>query len=172
MNKEKIITIVLLLFAFSCTPYIAPKPEKPQLQVEVAPAAAVVVSTPEPQRKVNLTYIDTLNRGKEITLNDSVQKPAASKSGNVLTTTVQSEQSGRFRIQVLASNQAERLKEEKKKFDKQLSIISTVAFEAPYYKLYAGDFSQRSDADATLQKIKKLGYPDAWVASVKVLPKQ
>ena len=39
----------------------------------------------------------------------------------------------------------------------------TVVFEPPYYKLLAGDFAQRSEAENCCAQLKKIRYNDAWI---------
>ena len=166
MNRKNILYIVFLSFALSCTPYVAPHPEALQSTPKVEPTQEI--PAPLPQKKINLTILDTLNKGKEIFLNENdFHQASVTKTGNSSSETLQSESGNRFRIQVFASNQAERLKEERKRIEKQINISLSINYEAPYYKLYAGDFQKRTEADSALVKIKKLGFQGAWVVSMR-----
>jgi hypothetical protein len=167
---EKLLQFVVLSFAIGCTPYIAPYPEA---QLPASRPEPVPIEVLQPQKKSNLTFIDTLNKGKEIVLSENdFTPPPIAKTGNSVTTTVQSESVAHFRIQVFASSQPDKLKEDKKKLEKQTTVPIAIVFEAPHYKLYAGNFLKRNDADTLLVKIKKLGYQDAWVVSTKNNTKQ
>lgn len=167
MNKKNLFLIVLISYMIGCTPYVAPKPESgPSAKVYQEPEPVVS----EPKKDVPMTFLDSLNRGKEIGLNENEFKSAETKSGNSTPTNIQSSSGARFRIQIFASSQIERLREDKKKIEKQLDLPMSIAFEAPYYKLLAGDFLQRADAEAALQKVKKLGFQDAWVVTTRALP--
>lgn len=166
----KIITIVsVTVMVIGCTPYVgkksdqtAPQPEKiTENATSLTPAPAV---SPEKQ---TLTLIDTLNKGNEYALTESDFILQSTKTGKSTTPAVQSETVTKYRVQIMAASNPERLKEDKKKLEKQLSAVLTIVQDAAYYKLYAGEFNQKSDADALLQKIKKLGYTDAWIATIK-----
>ncbi|HMA65887.1 MAG: SPOR domain-containing protein [Fibrobacterota bacterium] len=167
----KVLTIVSVTsIIIGCTPYVGKKPEQttppPEKKTEtVTPftSAPAVVSS----EKQTLTLIDTLNKGKEYALTESDFTPQATKSGKSTVSAVQSETVTRYRVQIMAASQPERLKEDKKKLEKQISAVLSIVQEAAYYKLYAGEFNQKSDADTLLLKIKKLGYTDAWIATVK-----
>jgi hypothetical protein len=39
--------------------------------------------------------------------------------------------------------------------------------EQSLYKLYVGDFKTKAEAEAALPEVRKQGYKDAWVVSVK-----
>jgi hypothetical protein len=107
-----------------------------------------------PETNVKLTFIDTLNQGREISLvQPSVQK------------TSYNEASSHFSIQVVASSLIEAVRSKKKELERNTKLNLNIVFESPFYKLYAGDFDKRTDAESELVKIKNLGYPDAWVVT-------
>jgi len=128
------------------------------------------ISEPEPQesKDVRLTIIDTLNRGKEISLATADFQTVASNEP-VTSPSPSQDQAFRFRIQVFASNQIETLRQEKKQLESKIDVPVFIAFESPYYKLYVGDFTTRSDAENCLPRLKKLGYNDSWVVRTKTL---
>jgi hypothetical protein len=170
MNARLITIMSITSIVIGCTPYVGTKPDQTKKSSEtksetiapISPAPAAVSSD-----KQTLTLLDTLNKGKEYALTESDFTPKVTKSGKTSASTVQSETGVRYRIQIIAASQPERLKEDKKKLEKQLATVLTIVREAAYYKLYAGEFSQKSDADTLLAKIKKLGYTDAWITTTK-----
>jgi hypothetical protein len=121
------------------------------------------------------TFLDTLNRGKEIALTDKDFNPIIPE-----TTAVSTDKSGAgasevpngFRVQCFASSQIERVRAEQKNIEAKVRYPVYIIFAAPYYKLLVGDFVKRADADAAVAKMKELGYGDAWVMRTKVWIKQ
>ena len=53
---------------------------------------------------------------------------------------------------------------------KKIKEQVVIGYEAPYYKLYAGNFLKRLEAQTFLPKLKKLGFLDAWIVSTSVTP--
>jgi hypothetical protein len=140
----------------------------------------------EGEKKPALTFLDTLNKGKEITITaaevpqqlqaapqtqqPAVKAPADTPAGaggsgaNQEAGVVPS----RFKIQVLASTQEQDFKKEKNNLAAKVNLAKidlpvTSVFEAPYYKLFAGDFTQRSEAETWCARLKEMGYKDAWI---------
>jgi hypothetical protein len=119
------------------------------------------------------TFLDTLNKGKEIALSDYDLKPILPES-----TTILGDGSGKglgaategFRIQCFASSQIERIRSEQKELETKIKFPIYIVFNAPYYKLLVGDFFKRADADGALAKLKEIGYGDAWVARSRINP--
>jgi hypothetical protein len=132
------------------------------------------------------TFIDTLNKGKELPVTNVAPSPMVQQVAPVVTPTpaptpaktpaettavaIKTEPKpeagvvpSRFKIQVLASSQQDQVKKEKALLSGKTSLPLVISFETPYYKLYAGDFSQRSEADNSLAQIKSFGYKDAWI---------
>jgi hypothetical protein len=113
------------------------------------------------------TFLDTLNRGREIALSASDLPtlevvPAVSFSSEKI---VAGET--RFRIQIMALSQIDMARREKVNAESVLKKPVFMASEQSFYKLYVGDFKTKAEADAALPEIKKLGYKEAWVVSVK-----
>lgn len=167
----KVITMVSVTsIVIGCTPYVGKKPEQtvppPEKKTETVTPIKPVPVAPALDKQA-LTLIDTLNKGKEYALTESDFTPQTTKSGKSTVSAVQSETVTRYRVQIMAASQPDRLKEDKKKLEKQIATVFSIVQEAAYYKLYAGEFNQKSDADTLLLKIKKLGYTDAWIATVK-----
>ena len=117
------------------------------------------------------TFLDTLNKGREIALSDNDLKPILPES-----TAIAGDKGGKgsdvdgFRIQCFASSQIDRIRSEQKMLETKVKYPVYVIFNAPYYKLLVGDFVNRPEADAALAKLKEIGYGDAWVARSKINP--
>ncbi|MBN2105455.1 SPOR domain-containing protein [bacterium] len=77
-----------------------------------------------------------------------------------------------YRVQLSASTDEQNAFEAKKraiyKFNRRVYLV----FQAPYYKLYVGDFlkSQKKEADALAEKARKMGFQDAWTTPARVNP--
>ena len=119
---------------------------------------------------VQYTFLDTLNQGNELHLND--ESGDNKQSDRVKTTGISTPalSETRYRVQLLASSRIETVREKKKEVEKNIREPVVIGYEAPYYKLYAGEFLKRQDAQALLPKLKRLGYQDAWVVSTRVSP--
>ncbi len=119
------------------------------------------------------TFLDTLDRGREIRLTEADFNPIIAE-----TASVSGEKNGKaevpngFRIQCFASSQIERVRAEQKILESKVRYPVYIVFAEPYYKLLVGDFVRRTDAVAAASKLKGLGYPDAWVMRTKVWVKQ
>jgi hypothetical protein len=115
------------------------------------------------------TFIDTLNRGKELALTGKDFTPIIPEA-----TAVTDDKSGKaevpngFRVQCLASSQIDRVRSEQKLLESKMHFPVYIIFAAPYYKLLVGDFIKRPDAENACVKMKELGYSDAWVMRTKV----
>lgn len=167
MNKNFYLPIALISVIWGCTPYITKDSKTTQPPSEFEQKAKLADKN-EQQKKVDMTILDTLNTGKEVILTEAdFNPPSEINTGNGGTKNVKSESGIRYRIQVFASSQSERLKIDKKKIEKQLGLPVTIAYEAPYYKLYAGEFSSRSEADSVLAEVRKIGYRDAWITQIR-----
>jgi hypothetical protein len=120
------------------------------------------------QTTVSPTYLDTLNRGKEVSLTArDLQAAAPIQAGSVNLPDKQETAAG-FRIQLFASSQIEMIRTEKKNLEAKFNYPLYIVFTSPYYKLLLGDFAQRSKADSVLTQVRSQGYPDAWVVASTV----
>lgn len=136
-------------------------------------------------KKAVLTFLDTLNNGKELSISNADYVPQTTTAANpttvpvdtVTTTTKPAAKTeagvvaSRFRIQVLASTQQEQVKRERAALASKIDIPVSLTFETPYYKLFAGEFTQRSEAENYLAQVKKLGYNDAWISRIAAAQK-
>ena len=118
------------------------------------------------------TFLDTLNHGKEIALSPE-DLPALEVAPPVVAAAAAAQQQSspaeepRFRIQILASSQADMARREKVNaaaaFDLPVSMIS----EQSLFKVFVGSFKTRAEAEAALPKVRGKGYDDAWIVNVK-----
>lgn len=119
------------------------------------------------RKSVSETYLDTLNRGKEISLiRDSISTGVSQKE-NSAPAGKKSVPDG-YRIQLMALSSMEAVRAKKNTIEKELQLTVYVDYDKPYYKIYVGDYTKRKDAEKALNKIKQSGYPDAWVVKSKV----
>jgi|WetSurMetagenome_2_1015567.scaffolds.fasta_scaffold00462_13 hypothetical protein len=117
---------------------------------------------------VGETFLDTLNRGREISLTDRDFIPIVPESASASDKNGTAEVPNGFRVQCFASSQIERVRAEQKALESKVRYPVYIVFATPYYKLQVGDFVKRVDADDAAAKIKELGYADAWVVRTKV----
>jgi hypothetical protein len=72
-----------------------------------------------------------------------------------------------FRVQVFATADREIAENAAKVAQGKLSLTSYVELESGMYKVRAGDFSTRAEADQALAPVRRQ-YPDAWVVPSKI----
>ena len=113
------------------------------------------------------TYLDTLNRGKEMSLtNDSIitgisrKEDSAPEGKKILP--------DGYRIQLMALSSMEAVRDKKSIAEEELQLKVYIDYDKPYYKVYVGDYINRKDAEKALNIIKQSGYPDAWIVKSKV----
>jgi hypothetical protein len=119
------------------------------------------------EKRIDLTFLDTLNRGKEAhlfdnNLNTLIEKKKEIPQGKKII------ENG-YRIQLAASSSEKSIQSEQESAEEELRIKTYVIFEKPYYKIFAGDFLTRKDAEKAISRIKKLGYPNAWIVKSDIL---
>ena len=170
MNYCTIKKWIILLLLVASSDYAMSK--RPQEKVSPEEDKPLVVFRNEKKTfEGQLTYLDTLNRGKEISLSDNDLNPILPESAAVMDQKDSKEmESEGFRVQCFASSQIERIRSEQKQLEFKVKYPVYIVFNAPYYKLLVGDFAKRSEADFALAKLKAIGYPDAWVARCKINP--
>ncbi len=117
------------------------------------------------------TFLDTLNRVHEFSLTEKdftsiiVESTVTQASQS---TAAASEAPNGFRVQVIASSQIEKVRTEQKSLESRVTYPLYIIVTPPYYKLLAGDFVKKSEAEAAAAKLKDLGYADAWVVRSKI----
>lgn len=126
-----------------------------------------VIRRHQNKKNVHYTFLDTINKENEIVLldgdlNNGIQSDILKDAG-ILSQL-------EFRVQVFASNRIESIREQKKELEKYTGEQIKIGYEAPYYKLYAGGYSNRQEAQVTLRKLKRAGYHDAWIVNMTKKP--
>ncbi|MDR3013463.1 MAG: SPOR domain-containing protein [Chitinispirillales bacterium] len=130
------------------------------------------------------TFLDTLNRGKEVALTAGdlpqivitpavpasiTPQPAASVSPAPASApaTVQTAAIAQphFRIQILATSHADAARREKARAETAIGLPIVMVSEQPLYKLFAGEFGTRAEAETALPRVRSAGYSDAWIVS-------
>jgi hypothetical protein len=127
------------------------------------------------------TFLDTLNKDREVALTDAdfpsrqAAAPAVPQAVVVPNTVVPApvavpaprQEAGvvpsRFKIQVLAGPNEQQVRQVKNNLAAKIDLPLSGSFEAPYYKLFAGDFSRHSEAESWCAQLKDMGYSDAWI---------
>jgi hypothetical protein len=159
--------ISVLAITAGCGPWIQSRGKKTSDEQE--PDQSAQVQPSEQSTRATLTILDTINKDNEVALTDADFVSFADPAPVAQHEGAPSAAAARFRIQVFASGQIETLRAEKKKLESRLQLPTYIAFESPYYKLYAGDFATRAEAEARLPQVRKLGYTDAWIVRTKAL---
>ena len=113
--------------------------------------------------KSAFTFLDTLNRGKELSLSedDVAVLSVGSQSAAPLTANVEVNEP-RFRVQILASGQIDVARQEQKRAEEVTRLPVFMSSEQSLYKLYVGEFQTREQAESALPEIRKT-YRDAWI---------
>ena len=145
------------MFSGGCTPAVG-------TQAAVsgdAPAADAVDPRERYAGGGGRTFLDTLNKGKEIALS-AEDLPALELSGESAPAPAGET---RFRVQIMASSQIDMVRKEKISAEAAINQPVFMASEQSLYKLYVGDFKTKAEAEAILPEVKSKGYRDAWVVN-------
>jgi len=119
------------------------------------------------KKQVVETYLDTLNRGREISLISDTISTGLSEKMDTAPAGKKMVPEG-YRIQVLALTSMEAARAKKSAIESELQVEVYIDFDKPYYKMYVGNYTNRKDAEKALVMIKESGYPDAWIVKSKV----
>ncbi|MCL2689818.1 MAG: SPOR domain-containing protein [Chitinispirillia bacterium] len=111
--------------------------------------------------KSPLTFIDTLNRGKEISLSEGDVAMLDIGGRSAAPARVEINEP-RFRIQIMASGQIDVARQEKMRAESTTGLPVFLSSEQSLFKLYVGEFQTREMAEAALPDIRK-AYKDAWI---------
>ncbi|MCU0609331.1 MAG: SPOR domain-containing protein [Chitinispirillaceae bacterium] len=120
------------------------------------------------------TILDTINKGREVAISAGDFAPVVSNQESDApepaadpVPAASNREAGvvpsRFKIQILAATSQEQVSKEKRLLAEKTELPLSLVFDSPYHKLFAGDFSLRSEAESALVQIKSLGYSDAWI---------
>jgi len=111
-----------------------------------------------------LTFLDTLNRGKEVSLSEDdvavLNVGGSAPSASPVRSVEVNEP--RFRVQILASGQIDVARQEKIRAETSTGLPVFLSSEQALFKLYVGEFQTRDEAEAVLPEIRKT-YRDAWI---------
>ena len=78
-----------------------------------------------------------------------------------------------FRVQLLATNMFEEASAVRNSITQLFpELWIYLVFEAPTYKIRAGDFSNRAEAKSLLDQFKAQGYRNAWIVPDKIIRNQ
>jgi hypothetical protein len=163
MNK-KILILGALAVLMNCAPAVVDKSIESTVEKDTDKPIPIV---PETTPGVQQTFLDTLNRGNEIGLSSS---DFGKEIHPTVIQTVEQSATGleiRYRIQMFASSSVESLREQKRMMERKVDLPFFLSYEAPFFKLFVGDFKSRVDAETYLSKIKKHGYTDAWIVTAR-----
>lgn len=111
-------------------------------------------------REYETNFFDSLNQGKEIALTaeDFQGKSRAAGPG------VGNPSSGaEFQVQFFATTKRDEALKEKSRIEEALSVPVALVYEAPYFKLRAGRFSTRAQAEEFKQRMLEAGHREAWI---------
>ncbi|NLW32005.1 MAG: SPOR domain-containing protein [Fibrobacter sp.] len=154
--------IAICLYMAGCNPQLRNRSEEDSTEKPV-------IRKQEKTKDVQLTFLDTLNSGKNIHLENSDLNSFKEQTFTESDISAAPKSNVHYRVQVFASSQIETIREKKKSLENKIDLPLFIAFDTPFYKLYVGDFKKRTQAEAVLPEIKKLGYTDAWVVSTRAI---
>lgn len=118
-------------------------------------------------KEVEMTFLDSLNQGREASLLIN-NFDAVSLKNTEIPEGKKIIENG-YRIQLAVSNSAEKIRSQQESAEEELRIKTYVIFEKPFYKIFAGDFLTRKDAEKAILRIKESGYPNAWIVKSDIL---
>lgn len=156
-----LIIIPLFLLQFACVS--TKKSNAPDEQERLSRTTGAYPEKRHADAPVVATFIDTLNQGTEVALTEEDFGPVAQKSPTTGSSVSEENLQEHYRVQVFASNHIDAVRDIKKDLETRSKAVVDIGYDAPYYKVYAGDFSKRTDAEQLLKILKKRGYSDAWV---------
>ncbi len=131
-------------------------------------------------REVAPTYLDTLNRDNELHVSgsdfeksppaDAGAKPAKENPSASPAKAPRRTAIGQFRIQCMASQSLDGVRKEKQQMEQELGLPLYIVYSPPFYRLHAGAFESRDEAEKHLGRVRKNGYPEAWVVKSDAEP--
>jgi hypothetical protein len=161
---KKVFLISSLALIISCAPAVINKSVESTVEPEIEKPVPIV---PETTPGVQQTFLDTLNQHNEIGVSSS---DFGKEIQPTVIQTVEQSNTGleiRYRIQMYASSNVESLREQKRMVERKIDLPFFLTYDAPFFKLFIGDFKSRIEAESYLSKIKKHGYTDAWIVTAR-----
>ena len=94
--------------------------------------------------------------------------PAASTAGG---TTAPSGAGGDgYRVQILATSDAEAAERLRREVESRLGVRAYVAFQAPYYKVRVGNCALSDDCRELQSRLRSAGYDTVWIVADQIEP--
>jgi len=75
--------------------------------------------------------------------------------------------SDRFSVQLFASKSSAEAARFKERVEPLFDEIVTTDYRAPYYKVRVGEKSTLEEGEALLDKVKRMGFPNAWLVRIR-----
>lgn len=73
-----------------------------------------------------------------------------------------------YRIQIYQSENAQEAREFQREAILKLDVDCYLSYDNPYYKVRAGNFATRFEAEEFLARIEKRGYKSAWIVRTRI----
>lgn len=188
--KNTVVTLIAGIFLFSCTPH-------PPLKTMTMTDAVVGVPASGNQGRPNpsiqsgrekggtpppMTLIDSLNRGKEIILQERDFPPDSlhltRDSAPEIRTVKEnaqgpSNETGKnwvrgFQIQILTTEDSREAESKKAEMEEILRMRVNVVYNPPYFKLRTGSFTSEAQASDYKKRLAEMGFDDVWVVKTRV----
>ncbi len=74
-----------------------------------------------------------------------------------------------YRLQIFESSSVSKVNKKIKKFKKILGDSLYISFDAPFYKIQYGNFSNRDEAEREKKNIANKGFKNVWVIRSRIL---
>lgn len=110
----------------------------------------VIDSIPETPKVLDKIFNKTLNKN----LSEIKLKPNDLKDG--------------YRLQIFESSSVSKANKKMEKFKKILGDSLYMSFEAPFYKIQYGNFSNRDEAEQEKKNIARRGFKDIWIIRSRI----
>lgn len=116
--------------------------------------------------KSTSTFLDSLNEGREIVLQaDDFLRPGQGEPTSEQDSGASS--AAGFYVQFFATVQKDYAEKEKERIQSDLNVTVFMTYEDPYYKLRAGRFETREQAEAFKQQMTESGHRTVWIVRSK-----
>jgi hypothetical protein len=118
-------------------------------------------------KKYQPTFLDTLNKGKELVLTpEDFNRPA--KTVTARADTFVKTTNSIYQVQFFTTTKLKKAEKEKKDIEETLQVqVSIIEESSDNFKLRAGKFTKKEDAEKLKKQIKEIGHKDAWIVQNK-----